>query len=112
MHWSRAYSCVHVTSKKYSMGLFNKIANLFSKTPRQMRDFDQSSSLQEAPSDWALPPLSSREAEAVLTQSEYAALEATPDDDGRLNPHPPGSREHRLWAENFNAVQKALAKRR
>lgn len=92
------------------MGLFAKIRDLFSRTGRRP-DFDQSS-LQEAPSDWELPPLSAREAEAVLTQSEYAALEATPDDAGRLNPHLPGSREHRLWAENFDAVQNAFGKRR
>ena len=94
------------------MGLFDKISGLFSKTPRHAQDFDQSSSLQEAPSGWALPPLSSREAQAVLTQSEYAALEATPDDGERLNPHPVGSREHRLWAENFSEVQSAIGKKR
>lgn len=94
------------------MGFFNKISGLFSRTPRHAHDFDQSSSLQEAPSGWALPPLSSRDAEAVLTQSEYAALEATPDDGESLNPHPVGSREHRLWADNFSAVQSALGKRR
>lgn len=93
------------------MGLFDKIRDLFSRTGRRP-DFDQSSSLQEAPSGWELPPLSAREAEAVLTQSEYAALEATPDDAGRLNPHLPGSREHRLRAENFDAVQSAFGKRR
>jgi hypothetical protein len=96
----------------YPMGLFDKISGLFSRSPRHARDFDNSSTLQEAPSGWALPPLSSREAQAVLTESEYAALEATPDDGDRLNPHPPGSREHRLWAENFAAVQSALRKKR
>ena len=94
------------------MGLFNKISGLFSRKPTHAHDFDQSSSMQEAPSGWALPPLSSREAQAVLTESEYAALEATPDDGERLNPHPAGSREHRLWAENFSAVQSALGKKR
>lgn len=94
------------------MGPFNKLARLFAKKPRQVRDFDQSSSLQETPSGWELPPLSSGEAEAVLTQSEYAALEATPDEGDRMNPHPAGSRKHRLWADNFNAVQNAMRKRR
>ena len=93
------------------MGLFKKISGLFSRTSRHAQDFDQSS-LQEAPSGWALPPLSSREAEAVLTQSEAAALDSMPDDGERLNPHPMGSREHRLWAENFIAVQSALGKKR
>jgi hypothetical protein len=93
------------------MGLIDKIRNLFSKRGTRV-DFEQSSSIQEAPSGWELPPLNAREAEAVLTQSEYAALEATPEDAGRLNPHPPGSREHRLWAENFKAVQNAFGKRR
>jgi hypothetical protein len=94
------------------MGLFSKISGLFSKTPRRADDFDHSSSLQEAPSGWALPPLSSREAQEVLTQSEYAALEATPDEGESLNPHPVGSREHRLWADNFSAVQSTLGKKR
>jgi hypothetical protein len=77
-----------------------------------MRDFDQSSALEDTPSGWELPPLSSGEAEAVLTQSEHAALEATPDDGERMNPHPPGSRKHRLWEENFKEVQKGLGKGR
>jgi hypothetical protein len=93
------------------MGLFSKLSGLFSRTPPQP-DFDQSSSMQEAPSGWELPPLSAGEVEAVLTQSEYAALEATPDDGGKLNPHPPGSREHRLWAENFSAVRNTFGKKR
>lgn len=94
------------------MGLLARITNLFSKTPGRVRDFDQSSSLQDAPSDWALPPLSSKDAEAVLSQSEWAALEAGPDDADRMNPHPLGTREHRLWAANFKAVQDASAKKR
>lgn len=68
--------------------------------------------MHEAPSGWALPPLNSEEAQAVLSESEYAALEATADDPGRLNPHPLGTRKHRLWEENFRAVQSALGKKR
>lgn len=94
------------------MGLFGKLTTLFSKKPRHGRDFDQSSSLQDLPSGWELPPLNSREAQDVLTQSEFAALEASADDGDQLNPHQPGSREHRLWADNFNAVQSAKTKRR
>lgn len=94
------------------MGLLGKLSTLLAKKPRQVRDFDQSSLLQETPSGWELPPLNSREAQDVLTQSEFAALEASPDDGDQLNPHPAGSREHRLWADNFNAVQSAKAKRR
>lgn len=94
------------------MGLLSKLNNLFSKKP-PVRDFDQSSSMmQNSPSDWALPPLSARDVEAVLSQSEYAALEATPQDGSTLNPHPPGSREHRLWADNFSAVRNTLKKPR
>ena len=100
-----------IAKRNTQVGLFKKISGFFSRTPRHTQDFDQSSSVQEYPSDWELPPLSSREAEAVLTQSEYAALEATPDDCERLNPHPTGSREHRLWEENFSAVQSALGKK-
>ena len=94
------------------MGFFSKISGLFSKNPRHARDFGNSSVLQEAPSGWALPPLSSDEAQEVLTQSEYAALEATPDGGEPLNPHPEGSRQHRLWAENFNEVHRAHRKKR
>ena len=94
------------------MGLLSRISTLFSKARPRMRDFDQSSSLQEAPSDWALPPLSSQEAQAVLSQSEWAALEADTDDPDRVNPHPLGSREHRFWADNFKAVQRGAGKKR
>lgn len=94
------------------MAMFDKISKFFSMSPRRAQDFGNSSLLQDAPSGWALPPLSSREAQAVLSQSEYAALEATPDDGEHLNPHPVGSREHRLWAENFSTVQKTMGKRR
>ena len=93
------------------MGLFGKLTSLLMKKPRHGRDFDQSS-LQETPSGWELPPLNSREAQEVLTQSEFAALEASPDEGDQLNPHAPGSREHRLWADNFNAIQSAKNKRR
>ena len=93
------------------MGLLSRIANVFFKAPAPVRDFDQSSSLQDAPSGWALPPLSSKEAQEVLTQSEWAALDAGPDDADR-NPHVPGSREHRLWAENFKDVRAASRKKR
>ena len=94
------------------MGLLTRITSLFSKAPRRARDFDQSSSLQEAPSDWALPPLSSQQAQAVLSESEWAALEVDTDDPDRVNPHPLGSREHRLWADNFKAVQRGAGKKR
>ena len=96
------------------MGLLGKLTGLLGKKPQKLRDFDQSSSLQDAPSGWELPPLNSREAQEVLTQSEFAALEAGADEGDRINPHPAGSREHRLWADNFKAVQaaKAKAKRR
>ena len=93
------------------MGLLTRIKHLFSKEPSRVRDFDQSSSLQDAPSDWALPPLSSKEAQDVLSQSEWAALDAGPDDADR-NPHVQGSREHRLWAENFKDVRAASRKKR
>jgi hypothetical protein len=94
------------------MRLFDRITRLFAKEPRHGPDFDQSSSLQEAPSGWALPPLSSEEAHAVLTQSEFAALEAAPQEGDAANPHPPGSRAHRLWSDNFRAVQSAMGKKR
>lgn len=94
------------------MGLLGKLATLLANKPRKGRDFDQSSSLQDTPSGWELPPLNSREAQEVLTQSEFAALEASPDDGDGRNPHPAGSREHRLWADNFNAIRSAKAKRR
>ena len=94
------------------MGLLRKLTTLLAKKPRKARDFDQSSSLQDRPSGWELPPLNSREAQEVLTQSEFAALEASADEGDRMNPHAPGSREHRLWADNFNAVQSAKAKSR
>lgn len=94
------------------MGLLKKIRGLFSRRPAHTQDFDQSSMLHETPSGWALPPLNSEEAKAVLTESEYAALEGPAEDPGRLNPHPAGTRKHRLWEENFRAVQSALRKKR
>ena len=91
--------------------LLQPLLRLFARQRPDAREFDNSS-LLDVREEWALPPLDAREVSAVLRDSDKAALDSVSGEPPRRNPYPEGSRQHRLWSDNFEAARSDLSSRR